>query len=125
MLIIYRAANIADAYLIRLMLESEGIPALIQGEYLQSTVGELPANTEIIVHVGDDNAHAARAIVDKWESAEPVVLEDKPPEDSLPEALPQRASGDRYALAKGAVLFVAVVVAGAVAMSPPYRYAQG
>jgi Putative prokaryotic signal transducing protein len=71
MITIYRAVNIADAHLIRQMLEAENIPAFIQGEYLQGAVGELPANTEITVQVADGNAAAARAIVDAWESAEP------------------------------------------------------
>jgi Putative prokaryotic signal transducing protein len=76
MIIVYRAANIADAHLIRQLLEAEGIPAFIQGEYLQGAVGELPANTEILLHVADENAEAARSIVDEWESAEPVVFDD-------------------------------------------------
>ena len=75
MLIIYRAANIADAYLIRQLLEAEGVPAFIQGEYLQGAVGELPANSEILVRVADENAEAARMIVDEWESAEPVEFD--------------------------------------------------
>lgn len=124
MIIIYRAANIADAHLIRQMLEAEGIPAFIQGEYLQGAVGELPANTEIHVHVADDNAYAARAIVDEWENAEPVVLEDDFTEDAVPEALSQRAADGGYSLAKGVVLFVVMVVVGAVAMSLLYHYAR-
>ena len=76
MIVIYRAANIADAHLIRQMLEAEGIHAFIQGEYLQGAVGELPANTEILVQVGDDDYAAARAVVERWESAEVEHLED-------------------------------------------------
>jgi hypothetical protein len=75
MIIVYRAANIADAHLIRQMLEREGIPAFIQGEYLQGAVGELPANTEILVRTADEYFDAARAIVDEWERAEPVEFE--------------------------------------------------
>lgn len=76
MVIIYRAANIADAHLIRQMLEAEGIHAFIQGEYLQGAVGELPANTEILVQVGNDDYAAARAVVERWESAEVEAIED-------------------------------------------------
>lgn len=76
MIIIYRAANIADAHLIRQMLEAEGIHAFIQGEYLQGAVGELPANTEILVQVGDNDYAAARAVVERWESAEVEQVED-------------------------------------------------
>ncbi len=76
MVIIYRAANIADAHLIRQMLEAEGIHAFIQGEYLQGAVGELPANTEILVQVGNDDYAAARAVVEQWESADVEAIED-------------------------------------------------
>ncbi len=76
MIIIYRAANIADAHLIRQMLEAEGIHAFIQGEYLQGAVGELPANTEIMVQVGNDDYAAARAVVERWESADVEPIED-------------------------------------------------
>ncbi len=76
MIIIYRAANIADAHLIRQMLEAEGIHAFIQGEYLQGAVGELPANTEILVQVGNDDYDAARAVVERWESADVEAIED-------------------------------------------------
>ncbi|MFZ2753284.1 MAG: DUF2007 domain-containing protein [Lysobacteraceae bacterium] len=120
MIIIYRAANIADAHLIRQLLEAEGIPAFIQGEYLQGAVGELPANTEILVHVADENADAARVVVDEWESAEPVVAEDDGSEE-----MPQRPADGGYSLAKGVVLFLMVVIGGALAMSLVYRYAQG
>lgn len=122
MIIAYRAANIADAHLIRQMLEAEGIPAFIQGEYLQGAVGELPANTEILLHVADGNAEAARAVVDAWESAEPVVLEDAPSEDDVP-TRPTMAGG--YSLPKAIVLFLIVVLGGALAMSLLFRYAQG
>lgn len=76
MIIVYRAANITDAYLIRQMLEAEGIHAYIQGEYLQGAVGELPANTEILVQVGKDDYAAARAVVETWESADVDAFED-------------------------------------------------
>jgi hypothetical protein len=126
MIIIYRAANLVDAHLIRQMLEADGIPAFIQGEYLQGAVGELPANTEVLVHVADENAVAARAIVDGWESAEPVVLQDDMPgNEALLEDMPQHPVGGGYSLAKGVVLFLVVVIGGAVAMSWLYRYAQG
>ena len=75
MLIVYRAANIADAHLIRQLLEAGGVPAFIPGEYLQGAVGELPANSEILVRVADENAEAARTIIEEWESAEPVQFD--------------------------------------------------
>ena len=77
MITIYRAANITDAHLIRQMLEGEGIHAFIQGEYLQGAIGELPANTEILVQVGNDDYAAARAVVERWESAEVEDIEEE------------------------------------------------
>ncbi len=122
MIIIYRAANIADAHLIRQMLEAEGIYAFIQGEYLQGAVGELPANTEILLHVADENAEAARVVIDAWNSAEPVVPEDAPTDDDMPT---QPVSTSRYSLLKAIVLFVIVVLGGMLVMSLLFRYAQG
>ncbi len=87
MLIIYRAANIGDAHLIREMLEAEGIPGYIQGEYLQGAVGELPAYTELLVLIADQHFDAARAIIDAWESGTPVEFEDDSPEADSPESL--------------------------------------
>lgn len=121
MLIVYRAANIADAHLIRQMLEGAGIPAFIQGEYLQGAVGELPANTEILVHVADAHAEAAREIVDEWARAEPIMMDD----ESAEEDAPQPAAGGGFSPIKAIVLFLVVVFGGAVALSLLYRYAQG
>lgn len=113
MIIAYRAANIADAHLVRQMLEAEGIPAFIQGEYLQGAVGELPANTEILVRVSDDRYDDARAVVAEWESGEPVVFDDDEDDDAAAVATAPTAkrSAIRYFL-----LFVAIVVGGSIAM---------
>jgi Putative prokaryotic signal transducing protein len=123
MIIIYRAANIADAHLMRQLLENEGIPAFIQGEYLQGAVGELPANTEILVHVADENAEAARVIVDEWESAEPVVMED-----DLPESPSDKSSGtvaDGFSFGKAVLLFLAIVIGGGLVMAWLRHYVEG
>lgn len=118
MIIAYRAANIADAHLVRQMLEAEGIPAFIQGEYLQGAVGELPANTEILVRVSDDRYDDARAVVVEWESGEPVVFDDDAA--TVVAAPTAKQSAIRYFL-----LFVAIVVGGSVAMILLRRLAEG
>lgn len=122
MIIVYRAANIADAHLIRQMLEAEGMPAFIQGEYLQGAVGELPANTEILVRVSDEHADAARALVADWESGEPMTFDDEDDDivASAAGAPPATRSAIRYFL-----LFVAIVVGGSIAMIVLQRYAEG
>ena len=121
MLIIYRAANIAGAHLIRQLLEAADIPAFIQGEYLQGAVGELPTNTEILVHVADEDGDAARAVIDEWESAEPVVLEDGFPESSS--VKPSGAVAGGYSLGKAILLFLAVVIGGGLFMAWLRHYA--
>ena len=49
------AANIADAHLFRQRLDAEDIPAFVIGEYGRGAVGELPANTGVLVLVVDDD----------------------------------------------------------------------
>lgn len=122
MIIAYRAANIADAHLVRQMLEAEGIPAFIQGEYLQGAVGELPANTEILVRVSDDCYDDARAVVAEWESGEPVIFDDDEDDDAaaVTTAPTAKRSAIRYFL-----LFVAIVVGGSIAMIVLQRLAEG
>lgn len=68
MISIYQAANLADAHLIRHLLEEERIEAYIAGEYLQGALGEIPTNTPIEVRVAPEDATRARAIVRAWES---------------------------------------------------------
>ena len=114
MIIIYRAANIADAHLIRQMLEAEGIHAFIQGEYLQGAVGELPANTEILVQVGNDDYAAARAVVEQWESADVEAIEDDT--EDAPEGVPAYAAASLHAR-RGVSVFtvIACLLSGALA----------
>ena len=42
MQIVYRAANIIDANLVKNALDAEGIPAFVGGQYLTGAIGELP-----------------------------------------------------------------------------------
>jgi hypothetical protein len=119
MIIVYRAANTADAHLIRQMLEAEGIPAFVQGEYLQGAVGELPANTEIFVRVSDDNYDAARAVVAEWESAEPVVFDDD--DEPAPAPAPPRLGIPAVAL----ISLLAMVAVCAVVVMVLVRWSTG
>ena len=43
---IYTATNPVDAHLLKGVLESEGIPAVVQGEFLWNTRGEVPISAE-------------------------------------------------------------------------------
>lgn len=79
MQIIHHAANLTDAYLLRQLLEDAGIPVHLNGEYLQGALGEVPANTPILLMVPDEHVHTARAMVLDWERATPQY--DQTPED--------------------------------------------
>lgn len=130
MTVVYRPANTAEAHLIRQMLEAEGIPAYIQGEYLQGAIGGLPiSNTELMLRVADEHAEAARVIVEAWESSEPVQFDDDiehvDADDFEPAAQTQQASGGGYTLARGLLLLLAVVLGGGLAMALLRRYAEG
>jgi hypothetical protein len=63
MQIIYRAANLFDAHLVKDALEAENIPAFISGEYLTGAVGQLPAMDFIAVMVPESSLSAASDIV--------------------------------------------------------------
>jgi len=128
MQIVYRAANLSDAHLVRQLMEAEGIPAFVQGEFLQGAVGELPANTEVLVHVPDAHVAAARLVVDDWESSEPVGFED---DDLDGEDLGATDAGEPASVQTQAIavrrllLFVAILVVGVIGYTLLLRHAAG
>jgi hypothetical protein len=71
---VYTATSITDAHLIKGLLESEGITAMVWGGYLQGGMGELPVMGLITVRVPEHFAVQARAIIADYESAEPQEL---------------------------------------------------
>ncbi len=68
---VYTAGNPTDAHLVRGMLESNGIFAIVQGENLWGARGELPFTTESApsVHVADEDAEQARNLIAEHEIA--------------------------------------------------------
>ena len=62
MQIIYRAANLIDAHLVKAALAGEGILAFVGGEYLTGAVGELPANNLVVVMVSAADIERAAPI---------------------------------------------------------------
>lgn len=61
-------ANLAlDAHLVRDLLERAGIPATVEGEYLQGAAGELPLGGLVRVCVSPDRAKEAREVIAEWE----------------------------------------------------------
>jgi hypothetical protein len=74
MRIVYRAANIVDAHLVRGVLETHGIRAFVTGEFLTGGAGELPAAGLVSVMVSDhDILDAERLLTELRHTAEPLV----------------------------------------------------
>ena len=77
MKVVYQAANLIDAHLVRHALEAEEIPVFLQGEALTGGMGELPLFGTILVCVPD--------VV--WPQAQDIVA-------ALPLNAPAEASDD-------------------------------
>lgn len=71
MVSVYTALSVTDAYLIKGLLESEGISAAVYGGYLQGGIGELPVMGLITVRVAESFVAQACAIIADYERAEP------------------------------------------------------
>ena len=66
MQVVYEAANLIDAHLLRHVLEHAGIPVFVRGEALLGGVGELPACGLVAVCVPANRWPEARALVERW-----------------------------------------------------------
>ena len=68
---VYSASDPADAHLMRGMLESNGIEAIVQGEALWSGRGDLPLGPESApsVWVSDEEFDRARTLISEHERA--------------------------------------------------------
>ncbi|KGM53920.1 hypothetical protein N800_04140 [Lysobacter daejeonensis GH1-9] len=64
MKVVYEAANLIDAHLVRHALEAEGIPVFLRGEQLLGGMGELPLFGVVAVCVPDVAWPEAKEIVD-------------------------------------------------------------
>ncbi len=71
---VYTAQSITDAHLIKGLLESEGIYALVCGAYLQGAIGELPVTGMITVRVPERCAAQAWAVIADYERAAPEEI---------------------------------------------------
>lgn len=68
---LYQAANAIEAHMLLDLLQQEGIAAYIQGEHLQGAIGELPAAGLVRLVVDEADYAQARAVIDRWEVAQP------------------------------------------------------
>ena len=64
MRVVYEAAHLIDAHLVRHALEHAGIPVFVRGEALLGGIGELPACGLVAVCVPDLAWPQARALVE-------------------------------------------------------------
>ncbi len=76
MRVVYEAAGIIDAHLVRHALEAAGIPVFVKGEALLGGMGELPMYGLVQVCVPEVAWMQAREVVDALELGNPVSLED-------------------------------------------------
>lgn len=78
MKIVYRAANLIEANLVKGLLESEGIHAVASGDYLQGGMGEIPATGLNTVLVNTDDYTKAKNILKNYEAGEFAVQDPDP-----------------------------------------------
>jgi hypothetical protein len=68
---VYRAADVPQAHTVCNFLQEAGIPAVVQGDALQSVLGALPlgwsSQPRVMVHA--ENAAWARSLLDAVEAA--------------------------------------------------------
>lgn len=76
MKVVYEAANLIDAHLVRHALEAADIPVFLRGEQLQGGMGELPLFGVVAVCVPDLAWPQARAIVEAMPLGEPPQERD-------------------------------------------------
>ena len=72
MKVVYEAANLIDAHLVRHALEAEQIPVYLRGESLVGGIGELPLFGVVAVCVPETAWPRARAIVEELALDEPL-----------------------------------------------------
>ncbi len=83
MKVVYQAANLIDAHLVRHALEAHEIPVFLQGEALTGGMGELPLFGTILVCVPDVVWPEAREIVAALPLNEPAA---QPDDDEAPDS---------------------------------------
>lgn len=81
MKVVYEAANLIDAHLVRHALEAAEIPVFLRGEQLLGGMGELPLFGVIAVCVPDMAWPEAREIVDALALGEAPGEAAEPDED--------------------------------------------
>ncbi|HEX7046757.1 MAG TPA: DUF2007 domain-containing protein [Gammaproteobacteria bacterium] len=65
---VYIAQHSIDAHLVRGLLGSHGIDAIVTGDYLQGGIGELPAFGTVEVRVAEADMAEARRIIEIFQT---------------------------------------------------------
>lgn len=73
---VYETTLAFHAQMICDLLVSAGVPARVDGSYLQSIGGEIPLGNAVKVRVPPEREAEARAIIAEWESA-PVPSDEE------------------------------------------------
>lgn len=88
MVTIYRARDLQEAYLIRGLLQQQGINAQVSGEYLSGGIGELPAGDLVRVRVPQQHTAIARRILALYENGTEHISEGELEALAMSEAEP-------------------------------------
>lgn len=67
---VFSAQHSIEAHLVKGMLESYGIEAMVAGDHLQGGIGELPAFGVCEVKVAPEDEKRARAIIHEYQTGE-------------------------------------------------------
>lgn len=76
MRVVYEAENILDAHLVKGLLENEGIPAFVRGEYLAGGVGDLPVMGFVAVAVPESRLPEAEAALREFKAQRARPIDD-------------------------------------------------
>jgi len=79
---VYESSTAVEAYMVKNLLESEGIESRVDGEYLQGGVGDLQAIGVVRLMVEDSLFQKAKEIIDQWEASQPAPDAVKPSKSS-------------------------------------------
>ena len=71
---IYTARDSIEANIVKGMLEANGVPAYIAGEYLQGGIGELAALDFLHISVNDEDVDRAKKIIHRYETGQETLL---------------------------------------------------
>ena len=88
MKVVYDAANVIDAHLVRHALEAEDIPVFLKGEALVGGMGELPLFGVVQVCVPEAAWSQARSVVESLGLGEASASADPAEADGLGDGVP-------------------------------------